>query len=100
MQFPSPSDQTETQIRNWVSYYCEASRNAPNELVFRNLINVLIPKPEFARCFMVSLNQCDMGMAIVVLKCACLIHRQMIYASRINPLAYEKLFRREIARWS
>ena len=24
----------------------------------------------------------------------------MIYASRINPLAYEKLFRREIARWS
>ena len=39
-------------------------------------------------------------MAIVVLKSICLIHRQMLYAPRINPLAYEKLFRREINRWS
>lgn len=100
LQFPSPSDQTESQIKNWVSYYCEMSRNAPSELAFRNLINVLIPKPEFARCFMMSINKVDMSMAIVVLKSICLIHRQMLYAPRINPLAYEKLFRREINRWS
>ena len=36
-----------------------------------------------------------MNMVVVTLKAMCLIHRQMLYCPRINPLPYEKLFNRE-----
>ena len=38
-------------------------------------------------------------MVIVALKGAILIHRQMLYCPKINPLPYEKLFRREHQKW-
>ena len=49
---------------------------------------------------MVSISQLDMNLSVVTLKVFCLIHRQMLYAPKINALSYEKLFNREFGRWT
>ena len=62
-------------IRNWTNHYCEASRGAPSELAFRNIVNLLIPSPELAWHMMTTINQLDLNMVLVSLKSLCLIHR-------------------------
>jgi hypothetical protein len=51
------------------------SKNAPSERAFRNLVTTLMPKLEYTRSFMVSINQMDLNMVIVALKAMILIHR-------------------------
>ena len=68
-------DQQEINIQNWVNHYCEANKNAPSELVFRNIVNVLIPNEKFIRTFMVTISKLDIKMVAVALKSFCLIHR-------------------------
>lgn len=75
MQFPSPLEQTQTNVRNWVNQYCEASKAAPSERAFRNIVTILIPQQEYAHAFMVSINQLDLNLSLVALKVMCLIHR-------------------------
>ena len=49
---------------------------------------------------MVSINQLDLNMVIIALKAMILIHRQMLYCPKVNPVPYEKLFQREHQRWT
>ena len=79
MPFPSLQEQHEMSIRNWVNHYCEANKNAPSELTFRNIVNMLIPNVKLTRSFMVAISQMEVTMVIVALKSFCLIHRQMLY---------------------
>lgn len=95
LAYPSPLEQTTTNIKNWVNHYCEVSKKAPSELAFRNIVNIMIPQQEHARSFMVSINSLDLNMVIIALKAMILIHRQMLYCPKVNPLPYEKLFTRE-----
>ena len=66
-------------IHNWVNHYCEANKNPPSELTFRNIVNMLIPNVKLTRTFMVAISQMEVTMVIVALKSFCLIHRQMLY---------------------
>ena len=77
LNYPSPVQQTETNIQNWVNQYCEVSKNPPSELAFRNLMNTLINQPslEYTKTFMVTINKLDLNMVIVALKSMILIHR-------------------------
>ena len=63
-------------------------------------MNLLIPNVNLTRPFMVAISQMDVTMVIVALKSFCLIHRQMLYCSQVDPLPYEKLFNREYTRWT
>ena len=75
LQYPSPLDQTKTNIKNWVNHYCEMGKKAPSELAFRNLVNLLIPQQELAHPFMVSLNQLNFDLVVIALKAMILIHK-------------------------
>lgn len=82
-----------------MNHYCEANKNPPSELAFRNIINLLIPNPSLTRQFMVAISRMDVTMVIVALKSFCLIHRQMLYCPQVDPRPYERLFNREHQKW-
>lgn len=96
LQYPSPVDQTEANVRNWVNQYCEVSNKAPSELAFRNIVHVLLDQQEFVNAFMKSINWLDHNQIIATLKSMILIHRQMLYCSKVNPTPYETFFNRQL----